>query len=54
MYCMPLNHKRVLEIDPVRGVDGTAAAAARERRRSASEDAPPAEARAKHAGMNHD
>jgi hypothetical protein len=54
MYCMPLNHKRVLEIDPVRGVDGGAAAAARERRRSASKDAPPAEARAKHAGMNHD
>ena len=54
MYCMPLNHKRVLEIDPVRGVDGGGAAAARERRRSASKDAPPAEARAKHAGMNHD
>jgi hypothetical protein len=38
----------------VRGVTGAAAATARERRRSASEDAPPAEARAKHAGMNHD
>ena len=33
MYCMPLNHKRVLEIDPVRGVDGGAAAAERRRRR---------------------
>jgi hypothetical protein len=43
----------VLEIDPVRGVDGTAAAAVRERRRSASEDVP-TDARAEHAGMNHD
>ena len=53
MFCMPLNHKRVLEIDPVRGVDGAAAAAARERWRSASVDAP-TDARAVHAGMNHD
>lgn len=53
MYCMPLNHKRVLEIDPVRGIDGKDAAAARERRRSASEDVP-TDARAEHAGMNHD
>ena len=41
MYCMPLNHKRVLEIDPVRGVDGerrrrrAGAAAERERGRAA-------------------
>ena len=44
MYCMPLNHKRVLAIDPFAGVVGVAQAVAPSSR----------EGMASTAGMNHD